>query len=375
MRLTELAVKKIANPKNGQDTHWDEITPGFGLRCSTRAKSFVVMYGRTRKLKTLGRYPELSLANARREAKRALLDDKTLIRSVSEVDYGRAVRLYLSDCNARLRPSTLEGYSLYLNGFDLKGPLTEITRADLQREIGKLKGRPSSQNYAFTTAKVFLNWALRHELITANPLSGLNRPNRTVSRERTLDDEELIHLLNYTLNHRDRFNDIVTLLALTGQRRGEIASLEWSDIDGDSLTLSGEKTKNKRAHTVPLGRRAQNILTAIEGGSRFVFSTADADRPFSGWTRAKKRLDQKTGLSNYTLHDLRRTYSTIHAKIGTPIHVTERLLNHVSGTISGVAAVYNRHSYLEEMRQAVEGFEDYLENLFVSQDRFNNMPR
>ena len=363
MRLTELAVKKVTNPVKGQVTYWDEATPGFGLRCSARAKSFVVMFGKARRLKTLGRYPDLPLAQARRAAKQILLESAPTIPDHSENDYKSAVSLYLNDCNARLRPRTFEGYSHYLNGFDIKGPLTDVTMADIQREIRKLHGRPSSQNYAFTTAKVFFNWALRNELVRTNPLASLNRPNRPVSRERTLDDIELKQLLEYTLGQRDRFNDIVTLLAVTGQRRGEIATLEWPDIDGDRLILPGYKTKNKRLHTIPLGRLAQKILTSTGGGNRYVFSLPENDTPFSGWARAKRRLDRESQLSDFTLHDLRRTYSTIHAKIGTPIHVTERLLNHVSGTISGVAAVYNRYSYQEEMCQAVSIFEKYLENL------------
>jgi integrase len=72
------------------------------------------------------------------------------------------------------------------------------------------------------------------------------------------------------------------------------------------------------------------------------------------------RLLKDTGLAHFTLHDLRRTYATLHAKMGTPVHVSERLLNHVSGTISGVAAVYNRHSYQEEMQVAVTHFGDMI---------------
>ena len=94
-----------------------------------------------------------------------------------------------------------------------------------------------------------------------------------------------------------------------------------------------------------------------------MFGTPALDVPFSGWSRAQRRLIRETGLEHFTLHDLRRTFATIHAKIGTPIHVTEKLLNHVSGTISGVAAVYNRHSYMDEMRTAVAEYDAYLEKL------------
>lgn len=91
----------------------------------------------------------------------------------------------------------------------------------------------------------------------------------------------------------------------------------------------------------------------------FVFGDPDSDQPFSGWSRAHHRLLRETGLTHFTLHDLRRTFATVHAKLGTPIHVTERLLNHLSGTVSGVAAVYNRHSYEREMVLAQATFADF----------------
>ena len=84
---------------------------------------------------------------------------------------------------------------------------------------------------------------------------------------------------------------------------------------------------------------------------------------FNGWGKAKVRLDKASGVSDWTLHDLRRTYATLHAQIGTPIHVIERLLNHVSGTLSGVAGIYNRYSYQDEMAKAVVAYTAYIRKL------------
>ena len=88
------------------------------------------------------------------------------------------------------------------------------------------------------------------------------------------------------------------------------------------------------------------------------------DRPFNGWPKAKRQFDKPLKITPYTLHDLRRTYSSNLARLGVPIHVTEKLLNHVSGTLSGIAAVYNRHTYLPEMREAVTELERSLEGLW-----------
>ena len=127
--------------------------------------------------------------------------------------------------------------------------------------------------------------------------------------------------------------------------------------------LEAERTKNKRAHTVPLGQHALELLHRIEGGYTYVFGTPSENKPFNGFSKARRRVLRETELDHFTLHDLRRTFATVHARIGTPIHVTEKLLNHVSGTISGVAAVYNRHSYMEEMREAMVNYDEYLDRI------------
>ena len=363
LRLTDLAVKKLPLSSNGQVTYWDESTPNFGVRCSTRTKSFIVLLGERRNRKTLGRYPDLSLAKARGTARQLLASPNLIENQPQSHEYQKVVDAYLAECANRLRSSTLQGYVQYLSGITFPGPIENVTQGKVLRAIERYTTSPSSQNYAFTALKVFFNWAVKRQYLSSNPLEALKRPHKSKSRERVLDDKEIEVLLTHTLGYRDRFNDIVTVLLLTGQRRGEIANLKWSEIDDNNIILPAERTKNKREHIVPFGRRILNLLHSIDGGEHYVFGTPALDVPFSGWSRAQRRLIRETGLEHFTLHDLRRTFATIHAKIGTPIHVTEKLLNHVSGTISGVAAVYNRHSYMDEMRTAVAEYDAYLEKL------------
>jgi len=362
-RLTDMAIKKLSFPQTGQLTHWDETTPGFGVRCSAKSKSFVVMFGRNRRLKTIGRYPTISLADARKKAKVIISSTFSTSDEPTPISVPDAVEIYLEECEQRLRQRTFEEYRLYLKALPFTGLLSKLGRSEITSHIDGMNGRPATQNHAFTAIKVFLNWAAIKEFIGANPLQASKKPHRAISRDRVLDDSELTTLLQYTLENRTRFNDIVSLLVFTGQRRGEIAGLEWSDIDGEILSLPGSKTKNKRNHKIPLGPKAIGIIRTVEGNEKYLFGQPDCQTSFSGWSKSKARLDRETGLSDYTLHDLRRTFATVHAKIGTPIHVTEKLLNHVSGTISGVAAVYNRHSYMNEMCHAVSQYEEYLDNL------------
>jgi len=365
-RLTDLGVKKLSLTERGQLTYWDTATPGFGLRCSSKSKSFVVMYGVRRQLKTLGRFPHLSLSDARKRAKLFLSAQTLEPEKNPEHEYQTVAEAYLQDCEGRVRPTTMKGYVLYLRGITFKRSISKITGNDVIRKIQSNTNSPSSQNYAFTTFKVFFNWAVRRGYLERNPLGALKRPHKMTPRERVLEDQELQTLLFYCRDNPDRFTQIVQLLIFTGQRKGEIANLEWQDVDDDKLIIPGSRTKNKREHTVPLGNYALELLHQIEGGRIFVFGTPYDDKPFNGFGKSTKRMLDDARLAHFTLHDLRRTFATIHAKIGTPIHVTEKLLNHVSGTISGVAAVYNRHSYMEEMRGAVGAYDDYLRELICN---------
>ena len=139
------------------------------------------------------------------------------------------------------------------------------------------------------------------------------------------------------------FGTCVKLLIVTGQRRGEIQHLT---LDDDLAAISSLFTKNHRSHTFPVGSMGRALLSE--------------DRAFNGWGKAKAQLDRKIDLTDWTLHDLRRTYATIHAQLGTPPHIIEALLNHKSGIISGVAATYNRFQYLDEMRLATARYEAQL---------------
>lgn len=365
-RLTDLSIKKLAYPREGQATHWDTTTPGFGIRCSAKSKSYVIMYGPKRQLKTIGRHPALSLSDARKQAKLYLASKATTIDDPIKHDYQDVLSAYLADCHTRLRASTLEGYRLYLHGIAFEGPISEINQRMIMQNIERFTASPSSRNYAFTTYKVFFNWAVQRQYLASNPLFGLKRPHRSTSRDRVLSEDEIKILLTYTLKRIDRYCGIVCLLLATGQRRSEISGLRWDEIIDGKLHFSSDRTKNARGHVIPLGMLGTQILERQITNNAYVFGDLTSDQPFCGWSRAHRRLLRETDLLHFTLHDLRRTFATTHAKIGTPIHVIEKLLNHVSGSISGVAAVYNRHSYMEEMIAAMEAYDEYLEKLLNS---------
>ena len=119
---------------------------------------------------------------------------------------------------------------------------------------------------------------------------------------------------------------------------------------------------------MPYGEVVATTLDSIPRLGSCVFpARGNSDRAFSGWSKSKVAFDnlikgkhEVSPVGHWTLHDLRRTFTTNLAALGTQIHVTEKLLNHVTGTVSGVAAIYNRHAYMDEMREALLTWEERL---------------
>ena len=200
-------------------------------------------------------------------------------------------------------------------------------------------------------------------------------PGALTPRERVLTDAELANVLSQARKTPYPFGAIVELLIFTGQRRGEIAALRWDWIDDKArtITLPSSITKNRRPHTFPYGAMAAAVIGTIPPLGDYLFPASRSNVAgrsttiFNGWGKPKAALDKLSPIAPWTLHDLRRTFATNLAAIGTPIHVTEKLLNHISGTVSGVAAIYNRHAYMNEMRNAIEALERRLSLIAAQQ--------
>jgi integrase len=169
----------------------------------------------------------------------------------------------------------------------------------------------------------------------------------------------------------DHYGAIVRLLLLTGQRADEIASLRWPEIGADAVVLPSSRTKNKRQHSIPLSRPAEEILAAQprrvnDDGTLRELVFGVGQRGFSGWSRCKERLDERIAQRNgkplpaWRLHDLRRSVATGMADLGVQPHIIEAVLNHVSGSKAGVAGIYNRSSYDVEKRRALEFWGDHV---------------
>lgn len=247
--------------------------------------------------------------------------------------------------------------------------LTDVRTIDF-REIEKLldKLTPGARRNVWGVLSVFFRWKPVARAIGRNIIELAEAPAKPQSRDRVLSHEEIKTVWNAADKCRDEnspFGPMTQLLLLTGQRRDEIADLKWSEINDDitAITLEGSRTKNGRAHIVPLAPLAQSIIKALPRitdakgkPSDYVFTTT-ATTPYSGFSNGKIALDKHCGepaLTNWHLHDLRRTCATELAKLGIKQEVTEAVLNHKTGKVSGVAAIYNRYDYEVEKRDALE---------------------
>jgi integrase len=187
-----------------------------------------------------------------------------------------------------------------------------------------------------------------------------------------LDDKELAEAILAARKIGGSYAGIVELLALTGQRREEVAGLEWKELDlaKRTWTIPKTRTKNGKAHIVHLSEQALAVLERMDQRGPFVFS--QLGKAFQDFTRSKRWLDQLSGVTGWRLHDLRRTCVSGMARLGIAPHVADKILNHQAGTISGVAAVYQRHEFLLERRDALNRWGAYVAKI-VSETQLEEM--
>ena len=281
-----------------------------------------------------------------------------------------------------LSPSTVNDYERIMREA-FKDWQTEsiinIRKQDIVKRHRKLGETSQARaNNAMRVLRAMINHAMNQyeepdgsPIIHINPVSQLSKTRgwfKTKRRETWIKPIQLPAWYQATLTlSLETSRDYFHVLLFTGLRKGEASRIRWEDVDLENRTLLIPETKNKRLHALPLSNHLHQIFTHRfqYRVNEWVFPSVRSEgghlvEPKS----AMRRIVSLSGVE-FTFHDLRRTFSTEHAKIGTPVHVTEKLLNHVSGTISGVAAIYNRHNYLTEMREAVATYELHISKLIA----------
>jgi integrase len=357
-------------------------------------KSWAVRYrygGRSKKL-TLGRYPAMDVAKARQAGRDALTvaaagndpaQQKRIIRkhAAEGRDLVETVVAEFLERHAKAKRSYRELKRMldrevvpHWRGRKIQ----DISRRDVIELLDGLMDRGVGRmtNMVFSVVRKLFRWAVERDIVAASPCTGMRPPAPEVSRDRVLADDELRRLWQAADGLGYPFGPMFKLLALTGQRLGEVAGMAWPEIDLEKKlwSLPRQRVKNARAHDVPLSDLAIEILASlprIGSPKEFVFTTT-GETPASGFSRAKRNLDAamlaaasdaSPTIAPFTLHDVRRTVATGMQRLGIAPHVTEAVLNHRSGTIKGVAAVYARYDYASEKRSALESWSSHLSSV------------
>ena len=326
IRLTKSAIDALSTPASDV-VYWDAGCPGFGVKVTPKGrKVFIVLYrtgGGGSKLRkyTIGPYGRVTLHQARVAAQRvfaAKLEGRDPASEKREakrrVVADRAEDLLETFIAEHLSQNRSGGEISRLLRREVGKPwagrsIHEITKRDVVELVSAIKqrGAPVAANKALKSVKTFLRWCVGRAVLDQSPAEGVPLPAKEVARDRVLNDKELAEVILGARKIGGPYGVIVELLALTGQRREEVAGLQREELDL-------------------------------------------AVRDF---TRAKRLLDQISGVAGWRLHDLRRTCVSGMARLGIPPHIADKILNHNAGTISGVAAVYQRHEFLSERQEAL----------------------
>lgn len=420
---------------------WDDDVPGFGLKVTPAGgKVYVFQYRLARpgeaektaaRRYTIGKHGKLTPDQARKRAKELAglvaqnvdprQQELDAIAAADEAAEAAAERARLEgklafstiaetwldhyENEKDRRPSSVRQAKLVVNNHlkpRLKDkPLPHITRADLQPIIDAIPVKQRGMRRAvFAYASILFGWAQKRGDIAENPLARMAKPEAPKARDRVLDNDELAAIWKASTAISDPFGPFFRLLILTGQRRSEVAAINWAELDRatKTWTIPAGRAKNDVAHIVPLSTPVIDELDALALAAQikaeekkpdakrwpksgFVLTTTGRT-PISGITKAKDALDAKVkeerndeALPGWRIHDLRRTLATGLQRLGVRFEVTEAVLNHISGAKSGVAGIYQRHDWSTEKRAALDSWAARVKAITTRKEADNKVVR
>jgi integrase len=372
-RFTDRWIQAQAGAASLRAEYADALCPGLHLRIGSRGtKTFSAMMrvnGRLQR-RTIGRYPLLSLAQARTAAldmmrkaaegidTRQPAPGHTAALTYGEIlTYGEMVEAYVE---RHLKPNA-RSWRLIESGLRhvslrhlLTRPAAGITRGEIIEAIDSIMaaGTPQAAVNILRFLKMLFGWAMDRDMLVTNPCERIRPPAKTVERDRVLTDGEIAAIWHATYEMPTPYGQMYRMFFLTGQRRSEVATMQWSEVEGDLWIMPREKVKKDRAHAVPLTASAVAVLASLPryGADAFVFTTTGGKTSSSNFQKIKCEIDRLSGTSGWTIHDIRRTVRSKLAELGVPEVVARKVVNHEA---SKVDRIYNRHAYLDEKREAL----------------------
>ncbi len=408
-RFSDRFLQSIKPPPAGERPVelWDAVVRGLGFRVgASGTRTFHVMTRcNSRQVRIIvGPYPATKLKDAREEAGEIIRQARKGVdpreqRRQAHREAERAQR----DSFAAIVDDFIEKYAKPRNRrwadtartFNVnvipawgKRPIASITRReviDLLEKIDKERG-PYMSNRTLAAVKTMFRWAVERDVIDASPAANVRSVGKEVSRDRVLSDDELRAFWKATEGDGHPRHSFLRALLLTAQRRSEVATMRWQDLDlhGDkpTWTIPREFVKADRAHDVPLAPEVVSMLQDLpRHRGPYIFTTGDGTVPISGFTDTKRRLDRKiveilreaaeeagddpetVELPRWVLHDLRRSAASGMAELKFPPHIVGAVLNHSPGGTHGITAIYVRFRYDDERRQALEAWARRLQQI------------
>jgi integrase len=395
-RLTDQFVERLRPPAHGRVEYFDASFPALSLRVSEHGhKSWSLFYRvngnpKLRRYK-IGIYPQVKPAKARLLAIEVLdqvrsgIDPgalRTQARLSASPDIGSIDALVGDYVRQHLEKNCSAG--TYRNAkrmleVDVLKPwrgrsLESINKRDVIALVDRIAERaPVHANRVLSRIGAMFNWATTKDRLSVSPSAGVKPPSKEKSRDRWLNDQEIVWFWRACDQIGYPFGPLFQTLLLAAQRLNETASMEWSELDLEAKlwVIPRHKAKSDRTHEVQLAEPVVALLRAQPRLGSYVF-TGKTGRHVTGFTYGKALLDAAMAavagdakVEKFNLHDLRRSAASGMAKLGIAPQVIDKILAHSGGAIRGVSAVYIRHEFADERRAALAAWASYVTGLLT----------
>ncbi len=366
-RLTDSRVSSIQPPSTGQEEHLDDLVRGLRLRVGAGGrKSWIVRtrIGKRQINKTLGAYPIIKLADARDIARDFLIDLARNGQLRESRTFGELATHWVENV-AKVKNKSWRNQQRRIEIYVLPHwgdrNISEIRRRDVLELIDGIDGSVAPGR-ALAIVRTLFRYALSRDWIEASPAEGISNPSQDTPRDRFLSMSELTRVYQAAALLGYPFGGFIKMMILCGQRRTEVASMKWADLDfrQATWTIKSGDTKSARAHLVPLSNAMLDLLKETPEFGPFVWSS-DGSSHVKAYSAAKTKLDKllvarEQAIEPWRLHDLRRTMATHMVRLSVPELVVGRVLNHAPQGVT--AKTYALHSYEVEKREALSKWGD-----------------
>ena len=370
--LTDRGIRALPPaPKGKRRIVWDAIVPGLGIRVTdSGAKSYVLVVrypGSPHPTpRSLGTFGTLTLEAARIKAREwhSLIEqgiDPEVQAETKRAETFRAIATEYFRRKAKdLRSRPFSEAALERLVYPTLGarPIHAINRSDIVRLVDKIEDErgPARANQVLGLMGRVFNWhATRSDTFRSPIVRGMARATNG-ARSRILSDDELRSI--WRASEGNLFGSLIRFLLLTAARRDEARLMKRSEISNGDWVIPASRYKTNLEHLVPLSKAAAGMLP-LRSDSELIF-TANGTAPIGSLSKHKRSLDEASGTSGWTLHDLRRTARSLMSRAGINADIAERCLGHV---IPGVRGVYDRHEYYREKKHAFEALASLIERI------------